>query len=169
MAIARSGHACVPLRAHAKPWAWHPILILLAGCLLTGCGEQSGPIAQEQTNLSWLGNMYGRYIGAHQGQPPQSVDEFRKFVSERTDSAELQRLRASDVNELFRSPRDGKPFELVVYRKLPAPAGGEPQPVVLYEAAGKNGERAVAFLGGGTQVVNDSELQTMLPAGARSR
>jgi hypothetical protein len=134
-----------------------------------GCAPETGPIAQEQTNLAWLGSMYGMYIGAHQGQPPQSVDELRKFVTERTDAAELSRLKVSDVKQLFTSPRDGKPFVMVNHKKLPPREGGQPPPVVLYEAVGEGGERAVAFLGGGTQVVNESELTKLLPAASGAR
>jgi len=144
-------------------------LILVAACSVTGCREQTGPIAQEQTNLSWLGSMYGMYIGAHQGQPPQTIEELQKFVAQRTTADELSRLKASDVNQLFVSPRDGKPFEMVTYKTIPPPVGGEPPPVVLYEAVGQNGERAVAFLGGNTQVLTESELSQMLPAGSQAR
>ena len=149
---------------------------LLRGCLLfvatscvVGCGSKTGPIAQEQTNLSWLGSMYAMYIGAHQGQPPQKIDELRKFVAERSSAAELSRLNVSDVNQLFTSPRDGKPFVMVHHKKLAPREGGEPPPVVLYEAVGQGGKRAVAFLGGSTQVVDESELPRMLPAASGAR
>ena len=71
------------------------------------------------------------------------------------------------MSELFVSPRDGKPFAMVSYDKLPPLAGGEPPPVVLYETEGQNGERAIAFLGGGTRTVDEAELQKMLPAEAK--
>ena len=143
-------------------------LMAIAGCVLASCQAETGPIAQEQTNLSWLGSMYAMYIGAHQGQPPQTIDELRKFVSERTSAAELSRLKVNDVNQLFLSPRDGKPFAMVNYKKLPPREGGEPSPVVLYEAFGQGGQRAVAFLGGGTQVVNEGELPKLLPGASEA-
>ena len=147
------------------PFSW----LVLVAASFSGCGKESGPIAQEQTNLAWLGNMYGQYIGANQGNPPQTVGELRKFVAARTTPEELARLKAASVDELFTSPRDGKPFEMVTYKELPPPEGGKPSPVVLYESVGQNGERAVAFLGGNTRTVSESELTQMLPAGSRPR
>jgi hypothetical protein len=151
-----------------RRFTWKHSIILLAASMM-GCRAETGPIAQEQTNLAWLGSMYAMYIGAHDGQPPQTIDELRKFVAERTSAAELARLKANDISQLFTSPRDGKPFVMVQYKKLPPREGGQPSPVVLYEAAGQSGERAVAFLGGNTQVVNEGELPKLLPAGSGSR
>ena len=145
---------------------WLPLLLAIC---IASCQKESGPIAQEQTNLAWLGNMYGQYIGANQGKPPQTIDELRRFVAARTTPEELARLKVASVEELFTSPRDGKPFEMVTYRELPPPAGGQPPPLVLYESVGQNGQRAVAFLGGNTRTVSESELSQLLPAGARAR
>ena len=143
--------------------------VLLFIAVLSSCSRQSGPIAQEQTNLSWLGSMYGMYIAQNGGRAPKTIDELRKFVEKTTGPEKLTRLNVASMNELFVSPRDGKPFALVSYAKLPSPAAGQPAPVVLYEAAGQNGERAVAFLGGGTQIVPESELQKLLPPEKTSR
>jgi hypothetical protein len=142
-------------------------LSVMIACSFVGCGNESGPIAQEQTNLAWLGSMYARYIGANQGKPPQAIDELKKFVAGRTTPDELTRLKVASVDELFISPRDGRPFEMVTYKQLPPPEGGAPAPVVLYEAVGQNGQRAVAFPGGNTGTVSESDLTQFLPAGSR--
>jgi hypothetical protein len=137
--------------------------LVMIAALLAGCGQKSGPIAQEQTNLSWLGSMYSMYIAQNGGRAPKSIDELRKFVETRSTPDVLTRLKIASMNELFVSPRDGKPFVLVSYAKLPAPTAGQPPPLVLYETAGQNGEHAVAFLGGGTQTVSATDLQKLLP------
>jgi hypothetical protein len=157
---------CGHLRFSQLPLAQVSVLALI---VCGGCGKDSGPIAQEQTNLAWLGSMYGRYIGANQGKTPQTIDELKKFVAARTNQDQLARLKVASVEELFTSPRDGKPFEMVTYKELPAPAGGQPAPIVLYESVGQNGQRAVAYLGGNTRTVNESELAQMLPVVARPR
>lgn len=142
-------------------------LILIALC--AGCGQrQSGPVAQEQTNLGWLGSMYGMYIGQHKGETPKTIDDLRAFVEKTMTAEKLARLKVANVGELFISPRDGQPFTLVSYAKLPPPAGGQPAPVVLYETEGQNGRRAVAFLGGSTRTVDEQELQKLLPAQAKT-
>lgn len=143
---------------------------LLFAILLTSCRRASGPIAQEQTNLSWLASMYGMYIAQHQGRAPKNLDELHKFVEQSTTADQLARLKVANVNELFVSPRDGKPFALVSYDKMPALKGGEPPPVVLYEAQGQNGKRAIAYVSGGTggtRTVDEQEFQKMLPVQAK--
>src|SRR2546423_798135 len=86
---------------------------LVVALLVASCRRASGPIAQEQTNLSWLGSMYGMYIAEHQGHAPKTIDELHKFVEQTTTAEQLARLKVANVNELFVSPRDGKPFAMV--------------------------------------------------------
>jgi hypothetical protein len=136
---------------------------------LTSCGRQSGPVAQEQTNLSWLGSMYRTYVVQNQGRPPKNLDELRKFVEAKTTTEQLARLKVANPGELFVSPRDGKPFAMVSYAKVPDPAAGSPPPVVLYEVEGQNGERAVSFLGGGTKSVDETEFRQLVPAQAKGK
>ena len=147
---------------HVTPVRWLQVMLIFTA-ILTGCHRQSGPIAQEQTNLSWLASMYGMYIAQNGGRAPKTIDELRKYVKTRTSADALARLKIANTNELFVSPRDGKPFAMVSYAKLPAPSAGKPAPVVFYESEGQNGERAIAFWGGGTQTVPENELQKLLP------
>jgi hypothetical protein len=144
------------------------LAVALFAAIFTSCHRKTGPIAQEQTNLSWLGSMYGMYVSENKGRPPKNVDELRKFVDKATSAEQLSRLKVASANDLFTSPHDGKPFTMVSYDKLPAPAAGQPQPLVLYEAQGQNGQRATALLGGGTMTVDDSELQKLLPPQAKT-
>ena len=141
--------------------------ILVAG-LLTSCRGQHGEVSQVQTNLGWLDSMYGMYISQHKGQAPKTIDDLRTFVEKNTNAEQLEHLKVANASELFVSKRDGKPFTMVSYKKLPAPAGGEPPPVVLYETQGQNGQRAVAFLGSGTRTIDEKELEKMLPAQAKT-
>ena len=126
-------------------------------------------MAQEQSSLAWLGAMYGMYLGQHQGQAPKTIDDLRKFVEKKTSADQLARLGAANVNDLFVSQRDGKPFVMVSYKKPPSMEEEGLPPVVLYEAEGENGKKAVAFLGAGTRTVDDNELQKLLPADAKPR
>jgi hypothetical protein len=142
-----------------------PIAIALSLTIfVSGCSRKTGPIAKEQTSLSWLGSMYGMYISQNHGKAPKTIDELHKFVEKATTADKLARLNVTNVNDLFISPRDNQPFALVSYDKFPAPMGGNANPVVLYEVQGQSGEHAVALLGGGTKTVDDNELQSLLPA-----
>jgi hypothetical protein len=138
--------------------------LLVLAVFLGGCGRKTGPIAQEQTNLCWLGSMYGMYISQNHGKAPKTIDDLHKFVEKTTNAEKLARLKVGSVNELFVSPRDNKPFALVSYDKFPAPSGGNANPIVLYEVDGQSGQHAVALLGGGTKTVDENELKSLLAA-----
>jgi hypothetical protein len=145
---------------------------LLAMCFagaIAGCGGQTGEVSPVQANLSWLGNKYGMFVSSHGGRTPKNVDEFRKYIEKKTTAAELERLKAKNVGELFVSPRDGKPLRMITYSKLPALAGGQPPPVVFHEEVGQQGNRAIVYLGGSTQTVDEATLQTLLPKGAAKK
>jgi len=123
-----------------------------------------------QSNLGWLGSKYGMFVGAHRGRPPKNLDEFRKFVEKQITPAEYERLKAKSVDELFTSPRDGKPFKMVVYTKLPAMTAGQPPPpppVVFHEEIGQEGSLAVAYLGGNTKTLDQAQLKSLLPGNSR--
>lgn len=139
------------------------LLFLWLGVVLAGCSAQTGEVSQVQTNLSWLGSMYGMYISQNAGEAPKSIDDLRKYVAKKASQERLARLGVASVEELFTSPRDGKPFTLVTYAKLPPP-GTAPPPIVLYETVGQDSQRAVAFLGGGTDTVDENKLSELLPA-----
>ena len=144
------------------------LAVLLVACILSACSRKpSGPIAQEQTNLSWLGSKYAMYISQQGGHAPKTVDDLRKFVEATTTPEQLARLKVAKAGDLFVSPRDGKPFAMISYDKFPSPAAIQSSPVVLYETVGQNGRRSIAFMGGGTKTVDESELQKMLPLHAK--
>ena len=149
------------MRDGRLPWT----VLLLA--TLTSCGKQAEEVSQVHTNLGWLGRKYGMYVGQNKGQTPKTVDDLRKFVEKNTKPEELSRLGVADAGQLFVSPRDRKPFRMISYAKLPPPVMGEPPPLVLYEEVGQAGKRAVAYLGGGTDELEEATLQTLLPAGKR--
>ncbi len=144
-------------------------LLLAMGLIaaILGCGRPTGEIAPVQSNLGWLGSKYGMFVSAHRGRPPKNIDEFEQFVEKKTTTAELDRLKVKSTDELLVSPRDGKPFKIVTYSKLPPFVGGQPPPVVFYEEVGQDGQRAIAYLGGNTQTVDEATLKSLLPAGSR--
>jgi len=129
---------------------------------LAGCGGERGEVSEVQTHLGWLGSMYGMFISQNGGETPKSLDDLRTFVAKKTTPEQLSRLGVASADELFVSLRDGKPYVLVSYSKLPPPGLGLP-PIVLYEAIGQDGRRAVAFLGGGTDTVDEVKLSQLLP------
>jgi hypothetical protein len=154
----------------ASPWpglfsrAWLSAVwpvVLIAG-LLAGC-QDGGEVSPAQKNLSWLGSMYGMYVSQNGGEAPKSIDDLRKFVAKKATPEQLAQFKVVSIDQLFTSPRDGKLFALVTYTKLPTPGVGPP-PLVLYETDGKDGQRAVALLGGVTDIVDEAKFSQLLPA-----
>lgn len=128
-----------------------------------GCQQVSEEAVTVQSRLSRLGTLYGMYIGKKAGSTPKKLEDLKAFAAERTTPEELARLGATDIDALFTSPRDGLPFKMVSYRVPPPPPTGEPLPIVLYEAEGKDGEWAVGLLGGGTEFLDQAALTERLP------
>lgn len=145
---------------------WVCVLLCLATISL-GCKQVSEETVTVQTRLSRLGTFYGMYIGKKAGSTPKTLDDLKAFAAERTTPEELERLGVTDIDALFTSPRDGLPFKMVKYRVPPPPPMGEPVPIVLYEAEGKDGERAVGLLGGGTELLDEATLEERLPEGLK--
>ncbi len=143
--------------------------VVFVSCLVGGCGRRAtGPIAQDQTNLSWLGSMYAMYISQQQGHAPKTIGDLQKFVEAKTTAEQLARLKVANVGELFVSPHDNKPFVLVSYDKFPSFTAGQQPPLVLYEATAQDGKRSVAFLGGNTRTLDETEFQKVLPPSVKT-
>lgn len=113
-------------------------------------------------HLSRLGLWYGQFAGQNGGKPPKTVEQLRQFGQSRTNPEQLAALKVADVSELFVSPRDGEPYKMVKYDRLPA-FSGDPV-VVFYERKGRDGTRHVALSGGGTLAVDDARLAELVPA-----
>ena len=138
------------------------VLLLWVVVALAGC-RKGGEVSPLQTNLGWLGSLYGMYISQNGGKAPRSIDDLEAYAARKATPQRLAALGVSSVEELFKSPRDGKAYELVVYAKLPPP-GTSPPPIVLYEVDGKDGQHAVAYLGGTTDTLDQATLTQQLPA-----
>ena len=121
------------------------LLAALLCLALAGCGDDANQMMKDSnaTNIQRLANMYHFYQSRNNWLGPKSVEDFKEFV----ESAEPERLTRmgidpSDIEGLFVSERDGKPFE---FRFLvPGSPMGKRDPVV-FEVEGVNGKRMVGF------------------------
>jgi len=132
----------------------------LAVCALpSGCGGTHRESQErQQSNLKPLAVFYGQFIGRHRGQPPASEKEFKEFIRS-SGTRESAGFDVSDVESLFVSSRDQKPY-VVLYGKN-APAGKDR--VVAYEQEGEGGRRFVANDLGNVQEVDEAQLKEMVP------
>jgi hypothetical protein len=137
-------------------------LIVASLALAVGCQNERGETADVQVRLSRLGRLYGMYLGAHGGKPAASLEAFKAFVQERVGDEQLQQLGLASFDDLFVSPRDGAPFIAILKVSSAPPAIDEPPAIVFCEAIGLDGEIAVGYLGGGTELLDSAELEAQL-------
>lgn len=132
------------------------------GAALVGCQQSAPEVADVQSRLSRLGRLYGMYLGSHGGKSVKSLQEFKAFAKQRVTNEQLEQLGLASLDELFLSPRDSTPFEMVLNVSSAPPAAGKPPAIVFYEAVGVDDEIAVGYLGGGTNVIDETELKEQL-------
>lgn len=129
------------------------------GLLTVGCGGARRRAQQrEESNLKPLAILYGRFIGQHRGRPPASEEEFKKFIGS-FGKEQLATFNVTDVDSLFVSPRDQKPY-VVLYGKSP-PAGSAR--VIAHEQEGQGGTRFVATDLGKVEEVDEARFREMVP------
>ena len=136
-----------------------------ACCILPlGCGgSQRESEAREQSNLKPLALLYGQYIGQNRGQPPASEEQFKQFVRA-LSSERLASLGVTDVEQIFVSSRDQKPY-VVLYGQaaLSGPPGPAGAPVIAYELEGAGGTRFVASNMGAVEEVDEARFKELVP------
>jgi hypothetical protein len=139
------------------------VFLVIVAFVFSGCSQKTPtPDELAAKRGGRLGVLYGMCVGQNKGKPPQAVQQIKDFATKRINSEELSALGVTTIDDLFVSPRDGLPYKMVEYRKLPPPSG-EPV-VVFYEQQGQHGVRRAALLGGGTLDLDESLLAKLVPS-----
>ena len=135
-------------------------LVIVIGCAIAvaGCSSTPPEAKPEMGNLKALGILYGKYVGAHNGQMPPNEEEFVKYLKSGESSA-LQQFKVSDVSKLLVSPRDGTPLTVVYGKELVT----DPNAFVAYESQAVDGARWVAWTTGQIQELNETQFQSLKP------
>ena len=143
------------------------LFLAVAACsaLPLGCGgSQRESEAREQSNLKPLVILYGHCKGQNRGEPPASEAALKQFIRS-LSAGELARWGVTDVDSLFTSTRDGKPY-VVLYgdaAKRGAAGPGSPQ-VVAYEQEGVGGKRLVGSSPGDmVEEVDEARFKELVP------
>jgi hypothetical protein len=142
------------------PLQFHALVLRLGFCAtvaalaLAGCSSpQASPPTPQEMHLKQLAVFYGQYTGAHQGSGPRNQADFKAFITQRAGGA-----TAEDIDSLFVSPRDQKPYVIAYNVRLGAmPAG--PPPVVAHEEIGVEGKHFAADALGGVEELEQVELK----------
>ncbi len=129
---------------------------------ISGCSNPGE--ARDTSDLNSLAVYYLDYLRANRRPPPDEA-ALRAHI-EAAPPENRERNHATDIDSVFVSPRDGKPY-IVLYGEA---TGGRAPDVYAYEAEGANGQRWVAYSLGYVREVDAEEfgkIQQDLPATAQ--
>jgi hypothetical protein len=115
---------------------------------LSGCPARQAPV--EESRLSKLAILYGRYISQNKGKTPANEQELKAFIQKVEPDVK--------VDEIFVSPRDKEPF-VVRYNVNEASTANF---VTAHEKTGVSGKKMVSLSTGEVRTLNDEELQKLL-------
>lgn len=137
------------------------VLVLVAAyvAITVGCKHVDKPLAKETEHLRPLAVLYGKFLSSNMGKPPADEKAFRDFIKT-LPATELETYGVKEVESIFTSTRDNKPYVLVFNATSANP--GEPV-VVAYEQEGLAGKRYVATSLGEVKLVDLAELQKLVP------
>lgn len=129
-----------------------PFLMCLAAstCWLVGCsGDRTSAdvAAKNKSNIQRLANLYTGFQNGYanpkgSGNGPKDEAEFKEYIRNYpSDKLQMMGIDAAQVDALFVSERDGKPFKI---RYKVGGGRGSVAPVI-FESEGVGGQRQVAF------------------------
>ena len=131
--------------------------VLIAAVFILGCGGGTTPedATIERSQFKTLTLAYLGFLSANKGKLPKSEEEFRHYI----DRGIGDKLRDQDLtlDEIFVSPRDGKPY-VFVYRENLTQANRR---IIGYEQEGIDGRRYVSDRSGAVMDVSENEFQRM--------
>jgi hypothetical protein len=147
----------------------HRILVVSTVLLsiLVGCGsqEETQTYDREKSRLRWL--LKVRTHALSQGKMLASADDYNRYVQNLDPELRKRVMEGSgvsNVDDLFISERDGKPY--VIFYQRPA---GVTADVFGYEQTGVDGKRYVAFTLGAMEEVDEQRFAELVPPAARPK
>ena len=131
-------------------------ILVLSFLLAFGCGPRQVPQKPEKTHVQHLAQAYQAYKSANGATPP-SEKAFKSFLASLPpERARAFGLEGGNVDALFVSPRDGKPYAV----SYAPPVGGAP---IIHEQEGKAGKRYLARPTGQVEEVDEARFRQLVP------
>ncbi len=106
-----------------------------------------------------------QFSSQHQGKGPADETQFKAFI-EKLSESQRKSFNIKDVNTLFVSGRDGKPYVILYGGKknaAPSPKGPSGAQVIGYEQVGSGGRRYVASALGAVEEVDEATFKQRVP------
>jgi hypothetical protein len=143
------------------------------GLGLAGCSQDqtaSQVSAMNATNLQRLTNLYAAYMAAHGWQGPKTEADLKEFIKAfDPNKLAMMHVDAANVDAIFVSERDGKPF------KVRYGQGGGPGAAVAvtFEQEGHEGKKQVGLTNGTQEDADPARYNELwsgkaAPSGGRS-
>jgi len=130
------------------------VVLAAAGC---GGGKNSPPSNEALLAIENVGKWYQLYRSDNGGKPPADEEAFLAFVN----STLTERGQGTvDREKLLVSPRDGEPYVVLFGKKN---TQNQEINIVAYEKVGAYGTKLVVTEMGRSRLVEDSDLQSLLP------
>jgi hypothetical protein len=129
---------------------------------LSGCGSSGGAETSPDGDYSKVRTMIGFYEGYlsdHRGQAPANEQAFRDYLNSKQEN--LQKAGIT-VDQMFVSPREGKPLKWA-YGKKPPVLKQNNMTCYAYEADPVAGKRLVIGARGMSAEIDESQFQTLFP------
>jgi hypothetical protein len=143
-----------------KPMQLICLIGVLAPLILVGCEKTDAFSPTEASNLKPLAVMYGRFISSNSGRGPKDQQEFKAFIQSRPKD-ELSNLNVSDIESLFVSSRDKKPYKFKFDPKPAVP--GQSANIFAWEQDGLEGKRYVAGTLGEILEADEQKFRQLVP------
>jgi hypothetical protein len=145
-------------------------LVALAGALVllaSGCGPrgESAVKAQQVPGLTQLGLFYSFHVSQHQGKPPADEAAFKAYIKS-LPPERLQQFKIENIDSMFVSPRDGKPYGVLYGGNAKRPARPGVGMAVAWEQDGRGGKRFVVDSLGKLDEVDQAKFEQMVPKAA---
>ncbi len=123
-----------------------------------GCGKGNRPSTDIlKSNLKPLVALYNQYRGGHQGKAPANEAEFKKFIGALGQERLAPLTGGKDMESLFTSPRDKKPYVIRYGQQAAAPGAPAEPSVLAYEQEGVGGKRLVITTLGEIQELDEAQ------------
>jgi len=128
--------------------------------LSVGCRSRSASAETESSNLKPLAVYYGRFVNSNRGRGPKDENELKEFIRKRP-ADELKQMGISDVESMFVSARDKKPYKFKFETKPAIP--GQASNIFAWEQEGVGGTRFVGGTLGEVMEVNEEKFRQLVP------